>query len=302
MKDPSQQTPYQPFLDFLRYEKRYATHTLLSYEKDLHDFVRYLEDTYEIKRPAQVTTAMIRSWLVFLKEKELSARSINRKLSALRSWFKYLTRLEKIARNPVLSVQGMKSGKRLPVYVERRAMDTLLHQLDFPDTFSGHTERLILELLYETGMRRSELVHLETRNVDWSAAQLKVLGKGNKERILPLSPGLLKKIKTYLAEKERLPQSDSTVLLVTPGGRRLYDQYVYRVVKKWLSVITTADKKSPHVLRHTFATHLTNNGADLNAVKELLGHAGLAATQIYTHNSIAQLKAIYEQAHPKSGK
>lgn len=302
MEETSHQAPYQSFLDFLKYEKRYAVHTLLSYEKDLHDFVRYLADIYEIESPAQVTTAMIRSWLASLKERALSPRSINRKLSALRSWFKYLTRLEKIRRNPVLSVQGMKSGKRLPVYVERRAMDTLLHQLDFPDTFSGRTERLILELLYETGMRRSELIQLKTRNIDWSAAHLKVLGKGNKERILPLSPRLLEKIKTYLAEKAKLPQSDPAFLLVTPGGRKLYDQYVYRVVKKWLSVITTADKKSPHVLRHTFATHLTNNGADLNAVKELLGHAGLAATQVYTHNSIAQLKSIYEQAHPKSGK
>lgn len=295
------QHEYQSFLDYIKYEKRYAAHTILSYEKDLFDFLRFLDEDYEITSPMLVSTVMIRSWMASLKESGLATRSINRKLSTLRSWFKYLTRSEVISRNPVLPVQGMKSGKRLPVYIERRAMDTLLHQLDFPDTFSGHTERLILELLYETGMRRSELINLKTAAIDQHASQLKVSGKGNKERIIPVSAHLLQKIGTYLSEKEQLPTYNPTVLLVTSKGHKLYEQYVYRVVKKWLSLITTVDKKSPHVLRHTFATHLTNNGADLNAVKELLGHAGLAATQIYTHNSIAQLKKIHKQSHPKSG-
>lgn len=301
MELSSYQYEYQPFLDFLKYEKRYADHTILSYEKDLNDFLTYLDGVYAITQPARVSTSMIRSWLVQLNE-DISARSVNRKLSAIRSWFKYLTRTGVISHNPVLAVQGLKSAKRLPVFVERRAMDTLFHQLEFPDTFSGHTDRMILELFYATGMRRSELINLKTRDIDWSARQLKVLGKGNKERILPLSGELLKKIKNYLAEKETLPEYDRIFLLVTPKGKKLYDRYVYRSVRKWLSLITTIDKKSPHVLRHTFATHLMNGGADLNAVKELLGHAGLAATQIYTHNNIEQLKTVYDQAHPKSGK
>ncbi len=297
----SLQRKYRPFLEFLKYEKRYSTHTLLSYEKDLLDFTDYLEVTYEITSLTEISPALIRSWLASLTEKGLSARSVNRKLSALRSWFKYLKRNGVVSKNPLLPIQGLKSGKRLPSYVERTAMDRLLHQLDFPETFAGHTDRLILELLYETGMRRTELVHLKTSDVDWSARQIKVLGKGNKERLIPVSPRLLEKIQEYLKEKDSRPDSDKVFLLVTRKGRKLYDQYVYRVVKKWLSLITTADKKSPHVLRHTFATHLLNNGADLNAIKELLGHAGLAATQVYTHNSIEQLKAIYEQAHPRSG-
>ena len=300
MEKPDPQ-PYQPFLHFLQYEKRYAHLTLEAYARDLEDFMTYVAATYDLKEPAAVTTAIVRSWLADLKEKALSARSINRKLSALRSWFKYLSRNGMVSRNPVSPIQGLKAGKRLPVYVERRGMDYLLHQLDFPDSFAGRTERLILALLYATGMRRSELIALETRAVHWEAGQIKVLGKGNKERIIPLGKGLLDEIRTYLEEKAALVEKNEAVLLVTPKGKPLYDKLVYRVVKKWLAVITTADKKSPHVLRHTFATHLMNNGADLNAVKELLGHSSLAATQIYTHNSIAELKAIYQQAHPKSG-
>lgn len=256
---------YQPFLDFLRHEKRYALHTLTSYQKDLHDFVRYLTETYDDPPLTEIKPLMIRSWLAGLKENGLSARSINRKLSTLRSWFKFLKRTGKVLQNPVSQIIGLKPGKRLPVYVERSAMDRLFQQLDFPDTFAGFTERLILELLYETGMRRSELVHLKTVAVDWSACQLKVLGKGNKERIVPVSNKLLQSLKQYLSEKEQLPECDTEFLLVTPKGRKLYDQFVYRVVKKWLTLVTTIDKKSPHVLRHTFATHLMNNGAEVGS-------------------------------------
>lgn len=293
---------YQSFINFLKYEKRYASHTLLAYEKDLTSFLSYLENTYELCAPENISTTMVRSWLADLKDSGVSARSINRKLSTLRSWFKYLTRTGAVSQNPITTIQGLKTSKRLPTYVERRSMDYLLHQIDFPDDFSGHTERLIIELLYETGMRRSELVNLKVNDIDWQATQLKVLGKGNKERIIPISKRLCQKLEIYLSEKEQLPECDRQALLVTPKGRKIYDKYVYRIVKKWLSMVTSADKKSPHVLRHTFATHLVNNGADLNAVKELLGHSGLAATQIYTHNSIEQLKKVYDQAHPKSGK
>lgn len=245
---------------------------------------------------------MIRSWMVHLKEKGLSSRSVNRKLSALRSWYKFLLRNKRVSQNPLSRIVPPKSGKRLPVYVERPAIDRLLYQIDFPETFEGQTERLVIELLYNTGIRRSELVQLKTNDINWSAANLKVLGKGNKERIIPLSQDILNKLRAYRKEKEKLAEYDREYLLVTPKGKKVYPQYIYRIVKKWLGLVTTLDKKSPHILRHSFATHLTNNGADLNAVKELLGHASLAATQVYTHNSIERLKAIYDQAHPKSGK
>ena len=292
---------YQPFIDYLQYEKRYASHTVISYKKDLNDFLSFLDTTYSITSPGKASTAMIRSWLADLIETGISSRTVNRKLSTLRSWFKFLTRKGILSQNPAAAIPNMKTGKPLPVYVEHSAMDHLLHRIDFPEDFSGKTELLIIELLYETGMRRAELIRLKTGDVDFHSAQIKILGKGNKERIIPISNQLRKKLKAYLSEKEKLSDCNFQFLLVTPKGRKLYDKYVYRVVKKWLSLVTSVDKKSPHVLRHTFATHLTNNGADLNAVKEMLGHASLAATQIYTHNSIKQLKKVYKQAHPKSG-
>lgn len=292
---------YDPFIGYLRYEKRYSPHTISAYEADLAAFFAYLGKQYPGTGAGEITPVMIRSWLALLKEQGRHSRSVNRKLSTLRSWYRFRMKNGEVSVNPLQKISGPKAGKRLPVFVERESMDRLLEQVEFPDTFEGRTFRLILELFYATGMRRAELIALKPSGIDWGGRTVRVWGKGGKERIIPLSPVLLASVRAYLAEKETLPAADDTVLFVTPKGKKLYPQYVYRLVTRMLAMVTTVEKKSPHVLRHTFATHLVNNGAELNAVKELLGHASLAATQVYTHNTIEQLKAIYAQAHPHSG-
>lgn len=302
MKD-HHHTSYAPFIDFLKFEKRYSLHTIKAYEHDLSQCLDFLTDIYGDVSPRQISSSMVRSWLADLKSHGVHARSMNRKLSALRSWYKYLQQQDQIDVNPLNKIVPPKSGKRLPVFVEREAMDRLFHQTDFPDDFEGKTCRLMLEIFYHTGMRRAELIGLKTSSIDWSASSIKVLGKGSKERIIPVSGEILAGIKNYLTAKTELEvEVTADSLLITEKGKALYPKYVYRMVNKWLNQVTTLEKKSPHVLRHSFATHLVNNGADLNAVKELLGHASLAATQVYTHNTIEQLKAVYEQAHPHSGK
>lgn len=302
MKDP-QSLPYTAFIDFIKFEKRYSPHTIKAYETDLTELFQFLEKTYEETALSNISTAMIRSWLAHLKEQGVHARSINRKLSVLRAWYKYLQVHNLVHQNPLQKITPPKSGKRLPAFVEREAIEKLLYQTDFPDDFEGATGRLMIEVFYHTGIRRSELISLKIAYIDWSGKNIKVLGKGSKERIIPVSAELLGKIKTYLTLREEYLTSETPhVLFITKKGEALYPKYVYRVINKWLNTVTTLAKKSPHVLRHSFATHLVNNGADLNAVKELLGHASLAATQVYTHNTIEQLKAVYEQAHPHAGK
>lgn len=291
-----------PFIDYVKFEKRYSGHTVIAYRSDLTEFLLFIKEKYEETEPAGISAPMIRSWLVSLRNDNIQSRSINRKLSTLRSWYKFLLKNKSIGTNPLQKISPPKSGKRLPVFVERIPMDRLLHQIELPDTFEGHTQRLIVELLYATGIRRSELINLKTTDIDRSAKTIKVLGKGSKERIIPISTELLGKMDAFLAEKSQMGSGGSPFLLVTGKGEKLYPEFVYRSVKKMLGLVTTLEKKSPHVLRHTFATHLVNNGADLNAVKELLGHANLSATQVYTHNTIEQLKSVYEQAHPHSGK
>lgn len=291
-----------PFIDYVKFEKRYSVHTVIAYQNDLEEFLLFTKEKYEEVDPARISASIIRSWLASLREHPIQPRSINRKLSTLRSWYKFLLKNKKVEVNPLQKILPPKSGKRLPVFVERIPMDRLLHQVEFPDTFEGHTQRLIIDLLYATGIRRSELINLKNADIDRSAKTIKVLGKGSKERIIPISAGLLSRMDAYQEEKEQMGFDQVSFLLVTKKGKKLYPEYVYRSVKKYLGLVTTLEKKSPHVLRHTFATHLVNNGADLNAIKELLGHANLSATQIYTHNTIEQLKTVYEQAHPHSGK
>lgn len=291
-----------PFIDYVKFEKRYSVHTVIAYQNDLEEFLLFTKEKYEEVDPARISASIIRSWLASLREHPIQPRSINRKLSTLRSWYKFLLKNKKVEVNPLQKILPPKSGKRLPVFVERIPMDRLLHQVEFPDTFEGHTQRLIIDLLYATGIRRSELINLKNADIDRSAKTIKVLGKGSKERIIPISAGLLSRMDAYQEEKEQMGFDRVSFLLVTKKGKKLYPEYVYRSVKKYLGLVTTLEKKSPHVLRHTFATHLVNNGADLNAIKELLGHANLSATQIYTHNTIEQLKTVYEQAHPHSGK
>lgn len=295
-------TLIEQFIACIKFEKRYSPHTVLSYSNDLSQFFQFLADNFEEVAITGVSHTFIRSWLTSLKEEGMTAKSINRKISTLKSFFKYLIRQGIIMQSPMLKVTAPKIAKRLPGFIDSSGMEKLLKKKEFPDNFEGATEKLILELFYSTGIRLSELVSLKTAQVDWGNSTIKVLGKGNKERIIPIGKGLKTIIGDYIARKDReLEAADREVILVTGRGRKLYHKYVYRVVRKYLddTTITTIEKRSPHILRHTFATHLANNGADLMAIKELLGHSSLAATQVYTHNTIEKLKEVHRQAHPK---
>jgi integrase/recombinase XerC len=294
----TQNSHIQSFLDYLRFEKRYSQHTIISYQNDLEQFFAYLSQFGELK-PGEITASFIRSWLAELKTENITSKSINRKISTLKSFFKFLMKQSVIEQTPMTTITSPKISKRLPSFVEEKNTETLFSHVEFGDDWMGRTERLILLLFYSTGMRLNELVNLKEKQIDEHYAQIKVLGKGNKERIIPVSNELLGEIKNYIASKP-VRLEDVGEVLVNEKGKRLYPKYIYNIVKKYLSFVTTLEKKSPHVLRHTFATHLMNNGADLNVVKELLGHASLAATQVYTHNTIEKLKDVHKKAHPKA--
>ncbi len=288
------------FLDYIKFEKRYSAHTFRAYSDDLMHFYGFLEMQFEVNQPNLITPAMIRSWMASLTLSKIQPRSINRKISSLKSFFKFCLVQGLIEVNPTKALQVLKTKKRLPSYIEQEQMDLLLNSTTFPDSFEGRTEYLSISMLYQTGIRVSELVNLKVTQIDRSAKQLKVLGKGNKERIIPLNKEMLKQVEVYIAERKLMFSDDSTLnLLVNSKGLPTNARKLYDVVKKYLSLVTTAEKKSPHVLRHSFATHLSSNGAELNAVKELLGHSSLAATQVYTHNSIERLRDIHKKAHPK---
>lgn len=291
----------QPFIDYLTFEKRCSVHTIRSYQDDLVSFFDFIQLEFGTVSLPEISSSFIRSWLASLKDQGLSSRSVNRKISSLKSFYKYQIRSGVVDQSPMSAITSPKVSKRLPVYVEQKDIATLFADITFPDDWEGGTQRLLLAIFYHTGMRLNELVNLREKQVDVSNRTLKVLGKGNKERVIPVSPVLVEQIQAYSRKKRVvLEEPDTVFLLVTPKGRKLYAQYVYRAVRKYLGQVTTIDKKSPHVLRHTFATHLTNSGADLNSVKELLGHSSLAATQVYTHNTIEKLKDIYKKAHPKA--
>ncbi|MFN8243924.1 MAG: tyrosine-type recombinase/integrase [Ferruginibacter sp.] len=298
---PPGDTSIQEFLDYLRFQKRYSPHTILSYQNDLTGFFDFLQLQFGDTALADIRAPFVRSWLASLKQEGMESRSIARKISALKAFFKYQLKQQRLSVSPMATIAAPRISKRLPQFVEKKDMSTLLEYVEFPDTWEGRTQKLIISLFYSTGMRQAELVGLKESQADPHNMTLKVLGKGNKERILPVSGVLMQELQAYMAAKrEQFPEGDTTVLLVGPRGRRLYPRYVYNVVNKYLGLVTTIDKKSPHVLRHSFATHLMNNGADLNAVKELLGHSSLAATQVYTHNTIEKLKDIHKKAHPKA--
>ncbi len=294
------QTHQQNFLEYLQFQKRYSKHTILSYETDLNAFALFIDKEFGCIEIPAIKTTYIRTWLASLKESEMSSRSLNRKISSLRSFFKYLLKNDIVNVNPVTSVISPKMPKRLPQFVSEKGTNTLFTSIKFSEGFKGLTEKLILQVLYATGMRKAELIALKEYSIDRMNASIKVLGKGNKERIIPVNISLIKDLKYYSEEKKRLfARNENMVLFVNEKGEEFDPKTVYNIVKKYLSKVTTIEKKSPHVLRHSFATHLMNNGADLNAVKELLGHSSLAATQIYTHNTIEKLKDIYKKAHPK---
>jgi integrase/recombinase XerC len=295
------QKALQFFLDYLKFQKRYSQHTIISYQNDLVSFFDFIQLTFGDTSLADIKATFVRSWLASLKEQGMEAKSITRKISTLKSFFKYQLKEQVIALSPMGTIISPKINKRLPQFVDKTDINTLFSYVEFPDDWQGRTDRVLLQLFYNTGIRQAELVGLKENQVDGYKKSIKVLGKGNKERIIPISPELLELLKAYMANKRKLfEEYNGDVLLVNSKGKKLYPRYVYTAVNKYLSKITTISKKSPHVLRHTFATHLMNNGADLNAVKELLGHSSLAATQIYTHNSIEKLKDIHKKAHPKA--
>jgi integrase/recombinase XerC len=286
------------FFDYLTYEKKYSIHTVTSYKNDIAQFIGFINPENEDLNPEEINYQQIRAWVSELIKHKIAARSINRKLSALKSFFKFLQRQQIIGVNPMSKISGPKTPKRLPSFVDEHQMEDLFTEVKFDEGFTGQRDKLILDIFYQTGIRRSELTHLKELDVDLFNSTIKVLGKRNKERIIPISLALKRNLETYLQVKKELNLSNP-MLLVSEKGHILSEQSVYKSVKKYLSQITTIQKKSPHVLRHTFATHLLNNGADINAVKDLLGHANLSATQVYTHNTIDKLKKSYKQAHPR---
>ena len=302
------------FLSYIQLEKRYSAHTFTAYRQDLHQFFTFLNSEYGQLELNAISHQHIRTWLAGLMAEKQQPRTVNRKISALKSFFKYMVRLGLISQTPMTRVAAPKVSRRLPGFIDEQGMQALEDNRSmrrgqeaaaiFTPDLEGHTHRLIFELLYHTGIRLSELIHLQERQVDSGNLSIKVLGKGNKERIIPISRELLAQLQDYMARKRReLENPAADVLLVHPkSGRKLYPKYVYNTVRGYLTrhQITTITRKSPHVLRHTFATHLTNNGADINAIKELLGHSSLAATQVYTHNTIEKLKDVFRQAHPKA--
>ena len=291
----------QEFLNYLTFQKRYSQNTIISYQNDLNSFFKFILLQYKISETKEITPPIVRTWLASLKENKTASKTINRKISSLKSFFKYQLRMENIEVSPVATISSLKVSRRLPSFIDQKDMNTLLNNDYFPDTFEGKTNYLIFEILYQTGIRRSELINLKERHIDKHSGIIKVLGKGNKERLIPVNNQLLKTIDEYISEKRiQFTEMADSCLLVNKKGRTLYPKYVYNIVKSNLGKISTNQGKSPHVLRHSFATHLTNNGAQINAVKELLGHSSLAATQIYTHNTIEKLKEVYKLAHPKS--
>jgi len=291
----------QSFLDYLKFEKRYSVHTLIAYQTDLTDFFDFLESSFGISNSNEISHTLVRSWLAHLKEKDQTSRSINRKISTLKSFFKYYIRTGELKTSPMLQVITPKMMKRLPVFIKEAEAKKMIDTLNIAtEDWKSLNAKMLVTLFYATGMRLSELVNLKDSQIDKGRSQIKVLGKGNKERIIPIPIPVMNDVKGYQQQKRKRFDTGAETLLVTEKGQKLYPKYAYLLVNKILGAASTLDKKSPHVLRHTFATHLMNNGANLNAVKELLGHSSLAATQVYTHNTIGKLKEVYKKAHPKA--
>lgn len=289
----------EDFIKYLQFEKRYSSHTVVAYHTDLVQFIQFMNKSngdFEFKK---VTSKQVRLWIISLMENGISARSINRKIATLKSFYKFLMRQDIVDVSPVQLVTMPKVGKKLPSFVQKENLDQLLDFDFFGHDFEGSRDKIIISLLYGTGVRLAELKNLKCHNIDLAGHTIKVLGKRNKERIIPYPKSIDSPLNDYFKFREEVV-TKSDFLLLTSGGIQVYDKLIYRVVKKHLAMVTTISKKSPHVLRHSFATHLLNNGADLNAVKELLGHSNLSATQVYTHTTFEKLKEIYKQAHPRA--
>lgn len=287
------------FIQYISDEKRYSGHTIKAYQNDLDAFAGFLKKNYATEDIDRASMQMIRSWVVELMDGGFNSRSVNRKISTLKSYYRYLLRKGLIKSNPATNITTLNTAKRLPGYFDKEELNGWLDQDKDKEDFIGKRDQLIIELLYFTGLRRAELVGLKIGAIDFSSGRMKVLGKRNKERFIPLSDKMMESIRNYLVLRNNTFNIDSPYLIVTNKGNQAYPEFINRTVTKTLQALT-GKKKSPHMLRHTFATHLLNNGADLTVIKELLGHADLSATQIYTHNTIEQLKSIYSKAHPRA--
>ncbi|HEX8268265.1 MAG TPA: tyrosine-type recombinase/integrase [Flavobacterium sp.] len=291
------------FGDYLKMEKNYSPHTLNAYLTDISSFKTFLDANYDGCSPEQVNYSLIRSWIVSLVDAGIGNSSINRKVSSLKAFYKFLLKTKQIEVSPLLKHQALKTPKILQIPFSEKELDNALNQIQYADGFEGIRDRLIIDLFYTTGIRRTELIHLKIANIDLSNQTLKVLGKRNKERIVPILPVVVEEFRKYLSERSTLAHvADAEYFFVTSQGVKMNDSLVYRLINHYFSHVSEKVKKSPHILRHTFATHLLNNGADLNSVKELLGHSSLASTQIYTHSSLSELKKVYGDAHPRNQK
>jgi integrase/recombinase XerC len=291
----------ESFLQYLRFEKRYSPHTIRSYGNDLNQFGAYLTDNFPDIDYSEISSHHVRGWIVYMMETGMDPASIHRKISCLRVFFRWLRREELVDNNPVDGIVLPKRKKVLPVFVAEEAMDNLLDNDYFSDDFTGLRNRTIIEMIYLTGIRRAELIGLKVGDIDFQDSTIRVTGKRNKQRIIPLTLPFVRSLREYLAIRNEIScKQNENHLFLTEKGNKLYDKSVYNIVRDYLNMVTTNEKKSPHILRHTFATHMLNRGADLNAIKEFLGHANLSATQIYTHNTFAKLRKIYRQAHPRA--
>jgi integrase/recombinase XerC len=286
----------QKFISYLSSERRLSQNTIISYSNDLDQFHYFLNEHFNItSQISDVSFHIVRGWVANLFENGVQPRSINRKISTLKTFFKYLEREEFIDVNPMLKVVGPKASKNLPLFVKENEIKLLLEEVTFDEGFIGKRDKLIIEIFYLTGMRLTELINIKLTDLDFHNKSIKVIGKRNKERIIPLSDSILSSMQSFIKEFDL-----KEFLITNSKGNKVYSKLVYRVVRKYLSKITSINKKSPHILRHTFATHMLNNGADINAIKDLLGHSNLNATQVYTHNTVEKLKSIYKQAHPRA--
>ena len=289
------------FLEYLVLERKYSNHTVTAYKKDITSFFEFCVDEFETDSLKDVNYSQIRSWIVKLVDEGISNNSINRKVSSLKSFYKFLQKTEQVKSNPLAKHKSLKVAKKVQVPFTSKEIDEVIESLELGKDFKSIRNKLIVELFYSTGMRRSELIHLKIPSINFQSRTIKVLGKRNKERLIPLIPSVLKTVEEYLNVKKEII-TDNDFLFISEKGNKIYETLVYRVINNYFSNVSTKVKKSPHILRHSFATHLLNQGADLNSVKELLGHSSLASTQVYTHNSLEKIKKVYNQAHPRSHK
>ena len=293
--------PFQSFIEYLQLEKKYSPHTITAYLKDLNDFNAFAVSEYDYSDIVSVNYAVVRSWIVSLVDSKISNRTVNRKVSSLKTYYKYLLKTGQIEVSPLAKHKALKTTKKIQVPFSEVEIENVMELLEVENTFEGLRDRLIIELFYSSGIRRAELINIKLKDVSYSQKTLKVLGKRNKERLIPLLPSVLKTISEYLPIREELKNiKDKEYLFLTSKGVKVYENLVYRVIKSYFSQVSEKVKKSPHILRHSFATHLLNEGADINSVKELLGHSSLASTQVYTQNSIAKLKEVYKNTHPRN--